>query len=191
MHPSPKIAAPGISHAEYSIARQVVWTLGFSVLTAIAARLEIPHEPVPYTLQTLVILLAGGFLGWRNAAISQILYLVAGAAGLPVFALGLAGPQVLIGPTGGYLLAFPAAAALTGMLVTPHRSLARTALGMGAALLLIFVCGTIHLWAWYVRDVAAAVTAGFLTFSWWDLVKLGAASTFYHEVAKRWPRPGA
>ena len=108
----------------------------------IGARFEIPHQPVPFTLQTMVVLLAGAFLGPRNGAISQLLYLGAGALGLPVFAGGAPGFLHLIGPTGGYLLAFPAAAAVTGYLVTLRRSLFWTAVSMTVGLLVIFTSGT-------------------------------------------------
>jgi biotin transporter BioY len=55
---------------------------------------------------------------------------------------------------------------------------------------LIFVSGTVHLYAFYVHDAAAALAAGFLIFSWRDLLKLGAASMIYFELSKRWPRLG-
>jgi hypothetical protein len=86
---------------------QVFWIVTFAALTAVGARFEIFQYPVPFTLQTMFVLLAGAFLGARNGALSQILYLGVGAVGLPVFAAGGAmGILRLIGPTGGYLLAF-------------------------------------------------------------------------------------
>jgi biotin transport system substrate-specific component len=176
--------------AEQTILVQALWVAGFAAATALAARVEIPHQPVPFTLQTMVVLLAGAFLGPRNGAISQLLYLGAGALGLPVFAGGAPGFLHLIGPTGGYLLAFPAAAAITGFLVTQGRSLFWTAVSMTVGLVVIFTSGTIHLYAFYIHNLASAFSAGFLIFSWWDMLKLGAASMIYHEIAKRWPRVG-
>jgi biotin transport system substrate-specific component len=96
---------------------QGLWIVGFALLTAAGARIEVLHQPVPYTLQTLIVLVSGGLLGMRNGFVSQITYLALGCAGLPVFAAGNVGPAVLLGPTGGYLLAFPLAASIIGWLV--------------------------------------------------------------------------
>jgi biotin transport system substrate-specific component len=89
---------------------------GFALLTWAASRVSVPvpGSPVPGTLQTLVVLAAGAMLGARAGAASQLLYLALGLGGLPVFALPGAGPGYLLGPTGGYLAGFPAAAWLTG-----------------------------------------------------------------------------
>ncbi len=88
----------------------------FTLLTVVAARLSVPMEPVPFTLQPLAVLLAGMVLGGRDGALSQFAYLALIAAGLPVDARGL-GQAALFGPTGGYLLGFVAAAGVTGWLV--------------------------------------------------------------------------
>ncbi len=186
-----KVSLVGQSAAQGSVAAQIVWIAGFVAATALGARLEIPHEPVPYTLQTLVVLLAGAFLGARNGAISQVAYLASGALGAPVFAGGAFGPAVLFGPTGGYLLAFPVSAAAVGLLLQENRTLPRCFLAMTAGLLVVFSLGTLHLFAFYLKNFGAAFNAGFLVFSWWDLLKLCAAAMTYREVGKRWPRlPG-
>ena len=89
-----------------------------SLLTAGAAQLELrlPWTPVPITGQTFAVLLSGIVLGARRAFLAQCLYLLEGACGLPFFAGGAAGVLRLAGPTGGYLMAFPFAAAVTGAL---------------------------------------------------------------------------
>jgi biotin transport system substrate-specific component len=171
-----------------NILGQAGWIIGFAFLTALGARVEIPHEPVPYTLQTFVVLLSGAFLGARNGALSQILYIAAGAVGLPAFAGGAAGFPILFGPTGGYLLAFPAAAAVVGYLVSLRRSRVWAFASMFAGLLVIFTSGTIQLYATILHDAQKAFWAGFMIFSWWDVVKLFAASAMYFEVGKRFPR---
>jgi biotin transport system substrate-specific component len=171
-----------------SVVEQAMWILGFAVATAAAARFEIPHQPVPYTLQTLTVLLAGAFLGARNGAISQLVYLASGAAGLPVFAGGAFGILRLFGPSGGYLMAFPVAAAVAGLLLAERRSYLRTGFAFAVSLLVIFVSGTAYLYAVYTHEAWSAITSGFLIFSWWDVVKLAAATMIYHELAKRWPR---
>lgn len=164
---------------------QLLWIVGCAAATAVSARFEIPHEPVPYTLQTLVVLLAGAFLGSRNGALSQVTYLAAGALGLPVFAGGAFGPHVLIGPTGGYLFAFPVAAGIIGYLIRLQPGLAWSFASMAVGLLTVFVSGTLFLFAFYLHNLPEAIGAGFLTFSWWDLIKLFAAAMVYHEAAKR------
>lgn len=167
---------------------QLLWIAGFAAATALGARLEIPHSPVPFTLQTLCVLLAGAFLGPRNGAISQLLYLAAGVLGAPVFSGGAFGLAQLLGPTGGYLVSFPLAAAVVGFLVSKHTGLARSVVSMALGLLVVFFCGTLQLYAVAVHDWNTAFLSGFLIFTWWDIVKLFAAAMTYHEVAKRWPR---
>jgi biotin transport system substrate-specific component len=92
--------------------------LGASLLTGLAAQIAIPlpFTPVPITGQTFAVLLSGAALGWRRGFLAQLAYLGEGVMCLPVFAGGAAGAQVFAGPTAGYLLAFPLAAALTGWL---------------------------------------------------------------------------
>jgi biotin transport system substrate-specific component len=99
------------------VLHDVLVVIGAGLVTAAAARiaLPLPWSPVPLTAQTFAVLLTGAALGARRAALAQALYLVEGTVGLPVFAGGLCGPLVLAGPTGGFLLAFPLAAAVTGL----------------------------------------------------------------------------
>ncbi|MCA8970342.1 MAG: biotin transporter BioY [Planctomycetes bacterium] len=95
----------------------LVWTVGFAILTAAGAQLALPTIPVPMTLQTPFVLLAGALLGARIGAWSQLTYLAAGTM-LPVFANGAGGmPYLAATPTIGYLLGFPVAALVTGALV--------------------------------------------------------------------------
>jgi len=98
------------------VKRAALGSLAFAALTALAARVELPLplSPVPVSLQSLAVVLSGLLLGARIGALSQALYLLVGALGLPVFAGGAAGLDVLLGATGGYLVAFVPAAALAG-----------------------------------------------------------------------------
>ena len=180
-----------LSRSEQGVASQMMWITLFAAATAVGARVEIPHQPVPYTLQTLFVLLSGAFLGARNGAMSQMLYLAVGLLGAPVFSMGGFGLAKLLGPTGGYLLAFPAAAAIVGYLVQQRRTLAWSFVAMAVGLVVIFASGTIQLYAIYFKNWSDAFSAGFLFFSWWDALKLSAAAMIYHEVAKRWAKlPG-
>ena len=99
------------------VLRDVLLVVGASLITAAAARiaLPVPWSPVPLTGQTFAVLLTGAALGVRRAVLAQALYLVEGAMGLPVFAGGLGGALFLARPSGGFLVAFPLAAAVTGL----------------------------------------------------------------------------
>src|SRR5690242_8157158 len=93
--------------------------VGFAVILTAASQIAIPlpFTPVPITLQPLVVVLAGLMLGPAAGAASMVLYLAAGAVGLPVFApMGAPGIARFFGPTGGYLIAYPAAAFVAGAL---------------------------------------------------------------------------
>lgn len=98
--------------------RDVILVVGASLVTAAAAQIAIPlpFSPVPLTGQTFAVLLSGAVLGARRGFAAQALYLIEGAVGLPFFAGGAAGAAILTGPTGGYLIAFPLAALVTGAL---------------------------------------------------------------------------
>lgn len=182
------IPVPAAEPARIPFAAQAAWIAGFAVLTAAGARIEIPHQPVPYTLQTFFVLLSGAFLGARNGFFSQVLYLAVGAAGLPVFSGAGFGVLRLLGPTGGYLLAFPVAAALVGYLVTKRKGFLWNITAMFAGLIVIFTFGTLVLNAVLIHDITAAFASGFLIFSWWDVVKLSAAAGIYTEFSKRFRR---
>ncbi|HEY8564028.1 MAG TPA: biotin transporter BioY [Beijerinckiaceae bacterium] len=90
--------------------------LAGSLLLALSAKVQVPFPPVPMTLQTLIVLVIGAAYGWRLGAATVALYLAEGLMGFPVFAGPVAGPLYMAGPTGGFLVGFVAAAALTGFL---------------------------------------------------------------------------
>ena len=130
----------------------------FAALTALGARVAIllPFTPVPVTLQVLFPLLAGLLLGSKRGALSQAEYVAAGLAGLPVFAKGSSGLAYFLGPTGGYLLGFIAAAFVVGELAAMNRrNSAVRAYTKGATFLAslggvaaIYFCGACWLAAW-------------------------------------------
>jgi biotin transport system substrate-specific component len=167
---------------------ELFWVVSFSILTAISAQISIPIKPVPFTLQTMVVLLAGAFLGARNGAYSQLLYIALGAIGLPVFAQtadGTMGFARLIGPTGGYLLAFPVAAYLVGLLTEKNQKYLTVIISMFVAELVVIAFGTLYLYAAYLHNFVDAVKAGATIFTFWMVVKVFAAATIYFGVAKK------
>src|SRR6266480_670568 len=104
----------GAALAPLDWTRSVSLVFVFSLLTALAAQIVIPIGPVPITAQTFAVLLTGALLGSRLGAMAMVVYLLEVASGLPFFYGGHGGIAHLLGPTGGYLVAFPAAAFITG-----------------------------------------------------------------------------
>jgi len=171
--------------------QNVVLIAGASLLTALAARIAIPApwSPVPITGQTFAVLLSGAVLGARRGFAAQLLYLAEGAAGLPVFAGGAAGAAVLLGPTGGYLLAFPFAAALTGALAAQgwDRRFVTTAAAMLLGSAVIFALG-LALLSRFIPS-GRLLAAGLLPFLPGDLIKATLAAIAF-PAAWRLTRSG-
>jgi len=155
-------------------------TLLGSLALAASAKLQVPFYPVPMTMQSLVVLLLGMAFGWRLGAATVLLYLLEGAFGLPVFAgtpekgIGIA---YMMGPTGGYLIGFVAAAALTGWLAERgwDRSLWRSAAALSLGHAVLFLTGL----AWLAVYIGwpRAVAFGLMPFLAGTVVKtaLGVA----------------
>ncbi|GAC1546824.1 MAG: biotin transporter BioY [Herpetosiphon sp.] len=155
------------------------FVVGASLLVALGARVAIPlpFTPVPITAQTLMVLLAGALLGWKRGGLAMMAYIAEGAAGLPVFAGGHSGIAWLVGPTGGYLLSYPLAAALTGWLA--ERGWDRHIVGSAAAMLLgnivIYLIGVP--WLAHQKVLPASIAMqGVLPFLPGDLVKVLVAT---------------
>jgi biotin transport system substrate-specific component len=136
-----------VALAPFDVVRQVGLVIGFSLLTALSAQIVIPIGPIPITGQTFAVLLTGALLGSRLGAITMIVYLIEGASGLPFFRGGMAGIAHLMGPTGGYLIAFPAAAFITGAFAEHgwDRRFLTAAAAMAIGSLVIMLSG----WAWF------------------------------------------
>ncbi len=168
--------------------------LGAAVVAASAqVVVPLPFTPVPFTLQPLAVLVVGGLLGAADGAGALILYLTLGALGLPVFAGGGSGLVRLVGPTGGYLLAFPIAAAVAGAISAPRRTggaaLARVLAGCVLGMIVIHAGGVAQL-ALLGGDPAQAFRYGFIPFFTGDLVKIGLAAAIILLASPRL-RPSA
>ena len=159
------------------VARRSLAILAGAVLVALGAQaaVPLPGTPVPVTLQVPAVLIVGGLLGPRLGAASMVVYLLLGAAGLPVFApAGVPGFARLVGPTGGYLLAYPAAAAIMGLAASGVGSWARLALGLVAGVGAIHAGGVAQL-AVLTGDLREAVVLGSLPFLAGDVLKIVVA----------------
>lgn len=148
--------------------------LGGSWLIALAAQLTIPlpFSPVPITGQTFAVLLIGALAGRRLGSLSVAAYLAQGLAGLPVFAGGTSGLGRLLGPSGGYLLGFVAAAYLVGSLAERGwtQNAIKTLLAMLIGNAAIYLFG-LPMLALYVGS-AQALAAGFYPFLIGDAIKI-------------------
>jgi biotin transport system substrate-specific component len=156
-------------------ALSIVVAVGALALSAQLA-LPIPGTPVPFTVQPFVVVLAGLLLGPADAAMAMLLYLAAGAAGLPVFApMGAPGIARLLGPTGGYLLAYPVAAAVAGWLGAGRPAFVTRTLAAVAGIAVIYLGGLAQL-AILSGSLASAALLGALPFAAADVVKAFAAA---------------
>jgi len=179
-----RLTAPSASTASTSTQR-VAAVLFVTVLTVLAAQISVPlpFTPVPFTFQPMVVLLGGAALGARLGMSSQILYLMLGLAGLPVFAASPVLPQGaarLLGPTAGFLLSYPFAAYATGWLAERKfdRRYLTSVVAMMAGLAIVFTGGT--LWLAFASPapvgLAKALQVAVIPFIPADLVKIAAVA---------------
>lgn len=164
--------------APLDFVRQVGLVIGFSLLTALSAQIVIPIGPIPITGQTFAVLLTGALLGSRLGAITMIVYLLEGAVGLPFFSGAHGGILHLLGPTGGYLVAFPAGAFITGAFAEHgwDRKFLTAAAAMAIGSIVIMLSG----WLWFslVMKTSPAITlfATVLKFIPGDIIKISLAA---------------
>ncbi len=158
--------------ASRPIGYKIAASLAGALVVAAAAQVSIPivGSPVPFTLQPFAVLVVGGLLGARYGALSLAMYLVMGAAGLPVFApLGAPGFARLIGPTGGFLISYPFAAAAVGALAGSNYG--RNLLAALTGMVVIYAGGLAQL-----AVLGLPLAAGYSPFFAADLVKILAAA---------------
>ncbi len=166
----------GAALAPLDWTRSVGLVVSFSLLNALAAQIAIPIGPVPITGQTFAVLLTGALLGSRLGAAALIVYLVEGFSGLPFFAGGTGGFAHILGPAGGYLVSFPAAAYITGAF-SEHgwdKRFITAAASMAIGSLVILLSG----WAWLSQfmGATAALHTGVTRFIIGDIVKIVLAA---------------
>jgi biotin transport system substrate-specific component len=156
--------------------RDAVLVVGYAALTGLAAQLSIrlPFTPVPITGQTFAVLLGAAALGWRRAALGMGLYLAAGLAGVPWFAQGRGGVDVLTAPSFGYVVGFLVAAAVVGWLAGQgqDRTPARTVLTMVVGNLVVYAFGLSWLMASLDVGLAQGMELGVTPFLAGDALKI-------------------
>lgn len=131
----------------------------FAAFCAVCSQLTIPIQPVPITLGTFAVLLAGGFLGSRYGLMSIVIYLLLGAAGVPVFSMMRSGISVIMGPAGGFIIGFAVMAFVTGLISKKYGYSFKT-------MLVASVCGTLGCYilgiAWFIFLTGTGVWSAFL-----------------------------
>jgi biotin transport system substrate-specific component len=162
-----------------SRAADLILVVAAAALTALAAQVRIPlgFTPVPITGQTFAVLLTGAALGWKLGLAGQVLYVLVGALGAPVFTDASGGLEVVLGATGGYLVGFVIAAGLVGWLAERRHD--RAFAGMFLSFLLgsvvIYLFGVIGLMAATGWPLGEAFAKGVVPFLVGDLIKATAA----------------
>jgi biotin transporter BioY len=169
LRPSEKISA---------VLYDIALVIGGSLLIALCARITVllPFSPVPVTAQTFAVLMIGALLGAKRGGLAALTYIIEGALGLPVFALG-GGFAILLGPTGGYLIGFIPAAYVTGFLAQKgwDRRIDTTVLAMIFGNLIIYTIGL--LWLSRLMGISKSVlSTGLYPFVVGDLVKIVLAA---------------
>lgn len=165
----------------------IALVIAMALLTALAAQIRIPLWPVPITGSTFAVLLGGAALGWRAGGSAQLLYLAMGMAGLPVFTGLESGAGTFVGATGGYLLAFPVAAALVGRMAEKgyDRRFGSMALAFVAGSAVIYIGGVAGLMANLDMSLSAALGAGVYPFLIGDVVKATGAGLLVPAIWRR------
>lgn len=167
--------------------RLLILTSLFAALTAVGALIAfpLPFSPVPVTLQILFTLMAGIVLGSKYGALSQLVYLVLGGIGLPVFAGGQGGLHALVGPTSGYLWGFVLAAFLIGLIAERFSSFGMDLFAMIIGLVVIYSLGMLGLHFIAGLSLSKAFFLGVTPFIPGDLVKMVVVAIVNRQIRQR------
>jgi biotin transport system substrate-specific component len=167
---------------------RVIGVASFVILTSLGAfvRVPLPFTPVPLTLQTFFVLLSGAFLGSNLGALTQLSYLFLGASGVSLFSGVACGPYYLLGPTGGYLLGFVAAAFFLGKaLKYSSNNFFLTFTMFCVADVMILSCGVLWLKVLTGYSFSQLIFIGFVPFVAGDILKASVAAALYKKFKTR------
>jgi biotin transport system substrate-specific component len=161
--------------------RHIALVVAGALFVTLCAQVYIPTLPVPFTGQTFGVLLVGGALGFRRGLVALLLYLAIGAVGIPVYAQGRSGLDVVQGATGGYLVGFVVAAALVGRLAELgwDRRIGGALAMMAIGTAVIYAIGVPWLKVAAGLSWADAVAGGMTKFLIWDAAKLAVAAGIF------------
>lgn len=145
----------------------------FAALTAVLSQISIPLPPIPINLATFSVFLAGALLGAKYGALSQTVYVLLGAIGVPVFSSFRGGIDVIVGPTGGYIVGYILAAALVGWIVDRYGLQIRVlVIAMFSGFLTYMICGTCYYMFLTKSGLIAALMACVVPFLIGDFLKM-------------------
>ena len=156
--------------------RWLVLTALLAGLTVALSQIVIPIQPIPVSLATLAVLCAGGILGSRRGALSQLVFVLLGAVGLPVFAGFKGGLAAMAGPTGGFIAGYILAAFVAGLICERTQKLPLIILGMILGAIFYFTPGIIWFMMITKTDLAGALAVCVLPFLPGDAAKIALAS---------------
>lgn len=175
------------NHQDAQLLKRYILVAFFVTLISFSARISFPFPftPVPVTLQTLFVLLAGLLLGPVDAFLALVIYLVIGAAGVPVFSKG-AGVAYLLGPTGGFLISFPMAAFMCGFIFkNAGFRIWGAIIGSVLALILIYALGAMQLAVVMKKSFLASLTLAVFPFIPADIAKAVVAVIVASSIKRR------
>jgi biotin transport system substrate-specific component len=179
--PAPPAAAWMPASGARRIAAGLLLSAAFAGLTVVGANIVIPLEPVPITMQTLFVLLAGASIGAGWGTLSQWTYVGLGVLGLPLFAGGASGLAVLAGPTGGYLLSFLVAPWVIGTLLRRSNRMGWQIVSFTVGKLVILALGVAHLTLFYTHDLGRSLAVGVVPFLPGAVFKIAAAVSIHRS----------
>jgi biotin transport system substrate-specific component len=159
------------------LVKEMIVAAIFAAITSILAQISIvvPFSPVPITLQILAVYLSAIILGSKLSSISQLVYLLLGAVGVPVFANFHGGLNSILGPTGGYLISYPIIAFIIGKIIEKKYNIAITTLGLCISLLICYSMGVLQLSFVTKMSLQKAIMLGAAPYILLDSAKILAA----------------
>lgn len=172
--------------AQKSSLRGMAYASMFSALMAVGAYIMIPLPPVPITMQTLFVMLSGTLLGGYLGALSQIVYILLGIIGLPVFSGGKAGFGVLIGPTGGYLIGFVIGSFIIGKLAALRREpgILWLICSITAGMAVVYTLGILQLMIVAKLSLGKAIAVGLLPPLPGDIAKIIVTALICRKIRR-------
>lgn len=172
--------------------RQMLQIAVFTAVTAVMSQISVNIPPVPFTMSVFAVFLSGALLGSRNGFLSQLVYVLLGAAGVPVFQGLQGGLGIIAGARGGYILSYPLMALVIGLLVERKKQPSRMEFA-GSMLIGMVVCYTFGA-SWLAAvagfDFAKALTVGVAPFLAFDIIKVILASLLAYQVRQSLTKAG-
>lgn len=165
--------------------KELVLSSLFSSMTAILAQISIPLLEIAFTMQVFIVALCGLVLGKKLGFISQIIYILLGLIGLPVFTHFRGGVGILLGPTGGFILSFPIIAFIVGYFSEKFKSKLGIIFGMVLSLIISYIIGTLQFCLVTNSDFVKGITVCVVPFIILDIIKLNLALFVGNRISKR------